>query len=144
MTAANSGSYAVVTGNGNCYSSGSNTENVNVTTNIGPAPSLTVVNDVLCEGETLELNSSFFASNNVSYNWYFNNGTSNVLLGTTNNPTFYVQDLDANDVGISRGGQRRQLHHAAIEHTGCEHYECPQWRSYAHRLLTRKFAKAKR
>ncbi|MBK8565358.1 MAG: gliding motility-associated C-terminal domain-containing protein [Saprospiraceae bacterium] len=103
ITAANSGSYSVVTGNGNCLSAGSNTETVTVTTNIGPAPSLTVVNDVLCQGETLELNSTFFPSNNVSYNWYFNpTGASNatVLLGTTNNPTFYVQGVDANDAGF--------------------------------------------
>ncbi len=100
LTAANTGNYSVVTGNGNCLSAGSNTQNVTVTTNIGPAPSLTVVNDLLCQGETLELNSSFFPSNNASYNWYFNNGTTNVLLGTTNNPTFFVNNFDANDVGI--------------------------------------------
>ncbi|MCC6725536.1 MAG: gliding motility-associated C-terminal domain-containing protein, partial [Saprospiraceae bacterium] len=100
VTAAASGNYSVVAGNGNCLSPASNMELVNVTTNVGPAPSLSVADDVLCEGETLELNSSIFPSSNVNYNWYFNNGTTNVLLGTTNIPTFYVQNMGTNNEGV--------------------------------------------
>ncbi len=95
-----SGIYSVVAGNGNCLTPASNGQSVNVTNNIGPALSLTVVDDVLCEGETLELNSSIFPSSNVSYNWFFNNGSTNLLLGTTNLPTFYVQNMAASNVGI--------------------------------------------
>ncbi len=103
VTPANSGNYTVIAGNGNCISPASNVESISVTSNIGPVPSLTVVNDVLCEGETLELNSSFFPSNTVSYNWYFDptgSGNAPVLLGTTNIPTFYVQNMTANNEGI--------------------------------------------
>ncbi|MBI1227112.1 MAG: T9SS type B sorting domain-containing protein [Bacteroidetes bacterium] len=95
-----SGIYTVVAGNGNCITPASNGQSVSVTNNIGPALSLTVVDDVLCEGETLELNSSIFPSNNVSYNWYFDNGTTTTLLGTTNLPTFFVQNMTVSNIGI--------------------------------------------
>ncbi len=95
-----SGIYSVVASNGNCFTPSSNGQSVTVTNNIGPALTLSVVNDVLCEGETLELNSSIFPSSNVQYNWYFNDGTSDHLLATTNNPTFFVQNMTAGNEGI--------------------------------------------
>ncbi|MCF8243854.1 MAG: hypothetical protein K9J37_01940 [Saprospiraceae bacterium] len=100
LSSNSSGIYSVVAGNGNCLTPSSNGQSVTVTNNIGPATSLTVTSDVLCEGETLELNSSIFPSSNVSYNWYFDNGTTTLLLGTTNLPTFFVQNMTASNEGI--------------------------------------------
>ena len=100
LTSGSSGLYSVVAGNGNCLTPSSNAQSVNVTNNIGPALSLSVVADVICEGGLLELNSSIFPSNNVSYNWYFNNGINTVLLGSTNLPTFFVQNMTANNQGV--------------------------------------------
>lgn len=98
LSTSSSGLYSVVASNGNCLTPASNAQSVAISNNIGPALSLTADNDVICEGELLELNSSIFPSNNVSYNWYFNNGTTTVLLATTNLPTFFVQNLtDANE-----------------------------------------------
>lgn len=95
-----SGLYYVVASNGNCVTPASTPQNVTVSNDIGPALSLSVVNDVICEGELLELNSSIFPSTNVTYNWYFNNGTSTVLLGSTNMPTFFVQNMAAANQGV--------------------------------------------
>jgi gliding motility-associated-like protein len=93
-----SGLYSVVATNGLCETPLSNAVSVAIGSNIGPALTLTVDNDVICEGGLLELNSSIFPSFNVSYNWYFDNGTTTVLLGTTNLPTFFVQNMtDANE-----------------------------------------------
>ncbi|MBK9014118.1 MAG: gliding motility-associated C-terminal domain-containing protein [Saprospiraceae bacterium] len=100
LTSNNSGLYYVVAGNSNCLTPSSNVQNVSVTNDIGPAMTLSVVSDVICEGELLELNSSIFPSTNVSYNWYFNNGTTTVLLGTTDLPTFFIQNMTASNQGI--------------------------------------------
>jgi gliding motility-associated-like protein len=100
LAPSSSGLYTVMATVGSCNSLPSNGQNVTVTTDIGPAPSLTVVADVLCEGATLELNSSIFNGTNVSYQWYFDNGSGPVLLATTNIPTYFIQNMTAGNEGI--------------------------------------------
>lgn len=100
VAASNSGIYTVVATNGNCETPVSNAQNVTVSNDIGPAPTLSVAQDVLCEGETLELNSSIFPSVNVTYLWYFNNGSGPVLLEETNVPTFFIQNMATANEGI--------------------------------------------
>ncbi len=100
LTPANSGLYSVMAIAGSCTSQLSNGQTVTVTTDIGPAPSLSVVADVLCEGETLELNSSIFPGTNVSYQWYFDDGSGPVLVATTNIPTYFIQNITGANQGV--------------------------------------------
>ncbi|MCF8243853.1 MAG: gliding motility-associated C-terminal domain-containing protein [Saprospiraceae bacterium] len=47
----------------------------------------------------MALNSSIYAGTNVQYLWYFDNGSTTTLLGTTNLPSFFVQNLTASSEG---------------------------------------------
>ena len=100
LAPANSGLYTVMAIVGSCTSQFSNGQNVTISNDIGPAPSLTVTADVLCEGETLELNSSIFAGTNVSYQWYFDSGSGPVLLAATDIPTYFIQNMTAANEGV--------------------------------------------
>jgi gliding motility-associated-like protein len=64
------------------------------------APVLVASDDVLCQGETLELNTSGYASNNVNYEWYFDDGTMTWLIGETNAPTFFLPSAMPSNTGI--------------------------------------------
>lgn len=76
-------------------------QSVTITINDLPeTPALSVVDDVLCVDELLELNSTIYTGNEVEYHWYFNNGTSNELIGTTDVPTFYVENVTNANEGI--------------------------------------------
>lgn len=64
------------------------------------APALVASDDVLCQGETLELNTSGYASNNVNYEWYFDDGMMTWLIGETNAPTFFLPSAMPSNTGI--------------------------------------------
>ena len=63
-------------------------------------PALNVDDDVLCEGELIELNSSIYSGGNVTYEWFFNDGTNETSLGTTNLPTFFIENADQTNNGV--------------------------------------------
>ena len=55
---------------------------------------------MLCQGETLALNSSSVAGGNTTYEWFFDNGSSSVSLGTTTVPSFFVQNMTPAQNGL--------------------------------------------
>lgn len=95
-----SGIYTVQISNGNCGSQISNAQDINVGTTFSQTPSLDVDVDLLCAGETLELNASTISASNVEYEWWFDNGSGPVSLGTTNVPTFFINDVSASNTGV--------------------------------------------
>ncbi len=100
-TSANSGVYTVLASNGNCITQLSNGEDVLVNNDLfNMVPALSINQDVLCEGQTLELNSTIASGGNISYEWWFNNGSGNVSLGVTNIPTFFINNVTDNNTGI--------------------------------------------
>ncbi len=62
-------------------------------------PLITVSSNTLCQGENLQLDASAYAGN-VQYDWYFDDGTTSVLLGTTAVPTYFINDLTPSNSGI--------------------------------------------
>lgn len=62
-------------------------------------PQLTLSSNTFCQGETLQLNASAY-SGNVQYQWFFNDGTTDILLGTTVVPTYFVSPLTPSNSGI--------------------------------------------
>ena len=95
----NEGVYLVNAMIGGCETQLSNAQNVFINNQLNTAPELTVLADNLCEGESLELNSSILSGNNVVYNWWFDSGNGPVLIGSTNLPTFFIDS-----VGLTNGG----------------------------------------
>ncbi len=95
-----SGFYTVFAKDGNCISDISNAENVEITTLLDETPVLAAMNDILCTGGTIELNSSSISGGNVTYEWYFDNGTGPQLIETTIVPTLFIQDVTTSDDGI--------------------------------------------
>lgn len=63
-------------------------------------PVVTVSSNLLCEGEILQLDATGYPGNNVTYRWYFNDGNTDELLGTTDAPTFFVNDIFPSQSGI--------------------------------------------
>ncbi|MEZ4931855.1 MAG: hypothetical protein R2788_07030 [Saprospiraceae bacterium] len=59
-------------------------------------------------GEILQLDATGYPGNNVTYRWYFNDGNTDELLGTTDAPTFFVNDISPNQSGIYFVGNKRQ------------------------------------
>ncbi len=56
---------------------------------------------MLCEGELLELNSTTFTGTPVVYEWFFEDGNGVVtLLGTTDLPTFFVDNVSGLNSGV--------------------------------------------
>ncbi|MEZ4953477.1 MAG: gliding motility-associated C-terminal domain-containing protein [Saprospiraceae bacterium] len=101
VTASNAGVYEVTFSVGNCTSQFSNSQNVSVTGNLtNQTPSLAINESILCQGETLELNSSIVNGSNVTYEWFFNDGNGNVSLGTTDLPTFFISNVTTANSGI--------------------------------------------
>ena len=100
LTPSNSGVYTVQVSNGSCGSLESNAHDVTVGTTFSQTPELNIDTDVLCAGETLELNSTIINGTNIQYEWWFDNGSGPVSLGTTNVPTFFVENVNTSNTGI--------------------------------------------
>ncbi|MEZ4961741.1 MAG: PKD domain-containing protein [Saprospiraceae bacterium] len=99
--ATNSGIYTVTVSVNNCVSQYSNAQDITVVSDLGGlAPTITASQDVVCEGQTIQLNSTMIPGTNLAYNWYFNDGSSNVLIGTTSNPSYFIQNATAANSGI--------------------------------------------
>ncbi len=97
----NSGIYAVTAAIGNCETQFSNAQDIIVTDDLSSqTPSLTVNQNLVCEGEMLELNSTVVTGNNVVYEWWFNDGSGFVSLGTTDVPTYFIDNTTASNEGI--------------------------------------------
>ncbi len=62
-------------------------------------PQISVSSNTLCQGENLQLDASAYAGN-VQYDWYFNDGTTDLLLGTTVVPTYFLNALMPSNSGI--------------------------------------------
>ncbi|MBK9018051.1 MAG: immunoglobulin domain-containing protein [Saprospiraceae bacterium] len=62
-------------------------------------PTITVADAVLCESELLQLDATPSNGNSVSYDWYFNDGTTDFLLATTSFPTYFLQNTTASNSG---------------------------------------------
>ena len=63
-------------------------------------PALSVSSNMLCEGEVLQLDASGYSGSNVEFRWYFNDGSSAALLGTSAAPTFFVNSVTPSQSGI--------------------------------------------
>ena len=100
VTTSNAGVYTVQASVGNCSSQFSNAQDVAISNSLDSAPVLSIVSTVICEGETLELNSSMLPGNNVVYHWYFNDGTGLFEIGSTDIPTFYLNNIGIGNAGI--------------------------------------------
>ena len=101
MSAANEGIYEVTFSVGNCTSQFSNSQDVYVTGDLtDQTPVLSINESTLCEGEMLELNSSVITGGSVTYEWFYDTGTSVVSLGTTDVPTFFIDNVDTTNTGI--------------------------------------------
>lgn len=62
-------------------------------------PTITVADAALCEGETLQLDATPANGSTVSYDWFFNDGTTNNLLGTTSFPTYFLSSVMSSNSG---------------------------------------------
>ncbi len=88
-------------------------EPISVTIDISPmptAPNLDVDADVLCVMDRLELNSTAYSGETVIYSWYFNDGTTNEVIGQTDIPTLFVDEVQSTAEGI---------YSVAVEVDGC-------------------------
>lgn len=94
------GNYTVIATIGNCATAPSNAQNISVTNELEDAPTLAVADDILCENETLELNSSIYPGNNVVYQWYFDDGNTTSLIGATASPTFFIDNVNTSNIGV--------------------------------------------
>ncbi|MEM6964536.1 MAG: hypothetical protein AAF573_07215, partial [Bacteroidota bacterium] len=93
----NTGDYAVKVIINDCSSPNSNP--VGVTINALDTPEISSSETVFCQGETLALTTDDVAGNNVTYEWFFNNGNTNISLGTTTTPNLDINGVDASDSG---------------------------------------------
>ncbi len=83
--------YAIVTA-GACSET---TEPINVLINgIPGVPELSVSQNNFCSGETIQLNATITNGQNIQYNWYFNNGSEQQLIESTEEPTFFIDRAD--------------------------------------------------
>ncbi|MFQ5447888.1 MAG: hypothetical protein ACE5FF_13250, partial [Saprospiraceae bacterium] len=99
VSAADEGTYTVTL----TSAEGCTSEPASVLLDVVPtpnAPVLVAADDVLCQGETLELNTSGYASNNVNYKWYFDDGNMTWLIGETTAPTFFLPSAMPSNTGI--------------------------------------------
>lgn len=94
----NSGNYSVVVRRGSCESDASPLANIAVTNVQNIAPIMSVTDDVLCQGEILGLGATG-VPNGASYQWFFNNGTTILSLGTTTVPAFTIMDVTPGNTG---------------------------------------------
>ena len=77
---------------------------------IPETPQLSVSDHQLCEGELLELNSSFINGNSIIYNWYLNDGTGPTAIGATTYPTYFLPAVNPSESGT---------YHVEVEVEGC-------------------------
>ena len=80
---------------------GSNPETVNVTvgnTSIA-TPTISANDDVLCEGQMLELTTPAAVGGSVSYEWFFDDGLATYTLGETNNSLFVISNTNTASTG---------------------------------------------
>ena len=64
------------------------------------SPVISTASSILCEGETLQLDASSYSGNEVGYKWFFRDGTTDILIGETEFPTFFLPDLDTTQAGL--------------------------------------------
>lgn len=82
----NSGNYSLtITGFGGCMAEGS----VDVSISTIATPFVEAVNEVVCEGDRIQLMASSY-SGQIEYNWFSGSPPSGVLLGTTQQPAFSI------------------------------------------------------
>lgn len=67
---------------------------------VPPPPVLVASGSLLCEGETLQLDATGYPGNSVSYQWYFNNGTNEILIATTTMPTLILDNVAPAQSGV--------------------------------------------
>lgn len=83
--------YAIVT-SGGCAET---TEPINVLINgIPGVPELSVSQNDFCSGETIQLNATITNGQNIQYDWYFDNGSDQQLIESTEQPTFFIDRAD--------------------------------------------------
>ena len=63
-------------------------------------PIVSTPDNLLCEGENLQLDATGYPGNNVQYDWYFNDGTTDQHLGTSTAPTYFINGLTASQSGV--------------------------------------------
>ena len=88
---------------------GSNPESVQVTVsnNAIAAPSIAATDNILCEGQMLELTTDIATGTDVSYEWCFDNGVDPLFtLGQTTTPTFVINNANT----ASSGTYSMKLH----------------------------------
>ena len=83
-----SGRYFAVVTAGDCSES---TEPVDVLINgIPGVPQLSVAQNDFCSGETIQLNATITNGNEITYQWYFDDGFEKELLASTEEPTYFI------------------------------------------------------
>ncbi|MEZ4935113.1 MAG: hypothetical protein R2788_23645 [Saprospiraceae bacterium] len=79
----------------------SNIQNVEVNNVLSTVtPSLSVDQDAVCDGQTIELNSSTYVGSNIQYLWWFDAGNGPNLIATTAIPTLFIPDASSANSGI--------------------------------------------
>ncbi len=87
-----SGQYFAVVTAGACTET---TEPINVLINgIPGVPELSVSQNNFCSGETIQLNATITNGQNIQYDWYFDNGSEQQLIESTEEPTFFIDRAD--------------------------------------------------
>jgi gliding motility-associated-like protein len=105
----NEGSYTLVVTNGLACSSDPRSVIIDYVP-IPETPHLSVEDHILCQGETLQLNSTLHTGETVSYYWRQEINGSQYSIGTTNFPTFFVNGTNAANAGV---------YHVVVEVDGC-------------------------
>ena len=76
-------------------------ESINI--NIGAlpvTPDLQVNNDIICEGNVLELNTLAYTGTTVTYEWFIDNGLGPISIAVTDIPTYFIDSVSFSDEGI--------------------------------------------
>ena len=96
----NTGIYSVVASNGGCSSQPSNAVDVTITDVYFETPTLSVNDDQPCIGELLELNATVINGANVTYEWFYDDGSGPVSIATTNVATHFIDNAPQSASGI--------------------------------------------
>lgn len=97
---ADQGIYTCFASMGGCVSQSSNAISLNITNVLAQTPSISTTTSIICEGATIELNSSPISGGSVIYDWFFDDGNGWVPIGTTNSPTLFINDAPLSNSGI--------------------------------------------
>ena len=62
-------------------------------------PQISVLDDKLCGGELIELNSTLYTVNAIIYNWFLNNGNGTELVASTDVPTLFLDSVNETNTG---------------------------------------------